>query len=447
VNQIALQGGLFAPSREEAASNDRILAELAQVALQVNYETAADVVLDTVTTKARQMLNARQAFASVTAGPGWIQRLAAASPWGRDVPERCDLAAISCETGRPLRRSSEQLRAHLSSCQAHSRAEQDATGGWLAVPLARQNGMNIGLLQVFGAEEREFDEGDQALLLQLAQLASGAIVRAQLLAEVRDYATSLEDRVAERTAELREINAGLEAFAYSVSHDLRVPLQAVFGFAGLLSEQCAPNLDPSARIYAGRIVSAAQRMDQLIKDLLEFSRTGRSEIWLEPVAISHIAEDAASHVAASSSASSAEIQVEASPLQILGHGPTLVQALVNLISNALKYVAPGVDPRVRIWAEERGGFVRLWIRDNGIGIPREEHERIFEPFQRLEPSPHRPGSGIGLSIVRRAVAACGGTVGVESEPGEGSAFWLDLPRASRNATVLIPSLEAPRPES
>jgi signal transduction histidine kinase len=384
VNQIALQGGLFAPSREELASNDRILAELAQVALQVNYETAADVVLDTVTTKARQMLNARQAFASVTAGPGWIQRLAAASPWGRDVPERCDLAAISCETGRPLRRSSEQLRAHLSSCQAHSRAEQDATGGWLAVPLARQNGMNIGLLQVFGAEGREFDEG---------------------------------------------------------------ALQAVFGFAGLLSEQCAPNLDPSARIYAGRIVSAAQRMDQLIKDLLEFSRTGRSEIWLEPVAISDIVEDAASHVAASSSGSSAEIQVEASPLQILGHGPTLVQALVNLISNALKYVAPGVDPRVRIWAEERGGFVRLWIRDNGIGIPREARERIFEPFQRLEPSAHRPGSGIGLSIVRRVVAACGGTVGVESEPGDGSAFWLDLPRASRNATVLIPSLEAPRPES
>ena len=440
-------GGTALSVRERAGTRDGVLAELAQVALEINGETATDVVLDTVTTKARQMLKARQAFATVTAGPAWMQRLAAASPWGREVAERCELAAISCETGRPLRRSSEQMHAHLASCCAHRSTDRDAVGGWLAAPLARQNGMNIGLLQVFGAERRDFDEADQALLLQLAQLASGAIVRAQLLSEVREYARSLEDRVAERTSELREINAGLEAFAYSVSHDLRIPLQAVFGFAGLLSEECSPDLDSRARSYAGRILSAAERMDRLIKDLLEFSRTGRFKAGLEPIAISGVVADAASQIEASACSSSAEIRIDPTSLEVLGHGPSLIQAFVNLISNALKYVAPGVDPRVRIWAEEHGDVVRTRVRDNGIGIPREARERIFEPFQRLEHSAHRPGSGIGLSIVRRVVASCGGAVGVESDPGRGSTFWVDLPHVRRAAPVLIQPGGALHPDS
>ena len=126
----------------------------------------------------------------------------------------------------------------------------------------------------------------------------------------------------------------------------------------------------------------------------------------------------------------AEVSVEAPLADVTGHRATLIQVVANLLGNAFKFVAPGVAPRVRVRAEAREGSVRLWVEDNGIGIPPEHHERIFRVFERLHGIEAYPGTGVGLAIVRRAVARMGGRVGLESAPGRGSAFWIELPSAN-----------------
>jgi signal transduction histidine kinase len=115
--------------------------------------------------------------------------------------------------------------------------------------------------------------------------------------------------------------------------------------------------------------------------------------------------------------------------RIKGHPTTLVQVVANLLGNAVKFVPPGMTPRVRVWAEERGERMRLWVEDNGIGIAPEHQERIFRVFERLHRRESYPGTGIGLAIVRKGMERMGGGCGVESAPGQGSRFWVDLPRA------------------
>jgi signal transduction histidine kinase len=124
---------------------------------------------------------------------------------------------------------------------------------------------------------------------------------------------------------------------------------------------------------------------------------------------------------------------ELAPSQVVAHPTTLAQAVANLLSNAVKFVAPGTRPRVRVWAEESEGWVRLWVEDNGIGIAPDDHERIFRVFERLHGVDVYPGTGIGLAIVRRGVERMGGRVGVESELGKGSRFWIELPRAAQTS--------------
>ena len=113
-------------------------------------------------------------------------------------------------------------------------------------------------------------------------------------------------------------------------------------------------------------------------------------------------------------------------LKVLGHEALATQCLSNLLDNAVKFVAPGVHPQVRVWTEPRANRVRVWVEDNGIGVSKEYHERIFRMFERLHANERYPGTGIGLAIVRKAVERMGGQAGVESEPGKGSRFWLDL---------------------
>ncbi|HVV72607.1 MAG TPA: ATP-binding protein, partial [Verrucomicrobiae bacterium] len=122
-----------------------------------------------------------------------------------------------------------------------------------------------------------------------------------------------------------------------------------------------------------------------------------------------------------------------SPLgEAYAHAPTLKQILSNLIANSLKFVPPGRKPQIRILTTPKGGFVRLWVEDNGIGVPAEHHEKIFGLFQRLHDARTYPGTGIGLALVRKGAERMGGQAGVESEPGEGSRFWVDLPSPSQN---------------
>jgi PAS domain S-box-containing protein len=246
-------------------------------------------------------------------------------------------------------------------------------------------------------------------------------------AKLHSHAAQLERLVEARTAELRDTNEQLETFVYTVAHDLRGPLRAATGFAQLLVEDYSDRLDATGRHMLERIQGTSEFMDRLVLDLLSFGRAARAQVDMTEVSLSRVWEAAWFQCAVQAESLRAVVEA-AEPLPMVrGHEATLGQMLANLLGNALKFVAPGVTPKVRIWAERRGEKVRLWVEDNGIGIPAEQHERVFRVFERLHGARFE-GTGVGLAIVRKGAERMGGSAGVESTPGEGSRFWIELPR-------------------
>jgi len=247
--------------------------------------------------------------------------------------------------------------------------------------------------------------------------------------EVVRLNADLEARVEERTRQLADANAELQGFAHNVAHDLRAPLRSMQGFSQALVEDYGGGLDETARDFLARISDSAARMDLLIQDLLAYAKISREELVLGPVPLGQVVADAMRQLDAVIRDTGAEITI-AEPLPVvMAHRGILVQILVNLLSNAVKFVGTGIVPRIRVRAELRRGRVRLWVTDNGIGIAPEHRARIFQVFQRLHGMREYPGTGIGLAIVRRGAERMGGDAGVESEPGVGSSFWIELVEA------------------
>jgi len=212
-----------------------------------------------------------------------------------------------------------------------------------------------------------------------------------------------EAEIKRRADELEAANKELEAFSYSVSHDLRTPLRAMQGFAQALNEDFADRLGPVAQDYTQRIVAAACRMDSLIQDLLAYSRLSRAQMLLQPLDLRSIMAQIQAQTEGEFREREAVVEAaipEAFP-HVMAHATTLVQVVTNLLTNAVKFVASGVRPHVRVWAEERGEWGRLWVEDNGIGIAPEHQDRIFRVFERLHGSETYPGTGIGLARLRR----------------------------------------------
>ena len=264
----------------------------------------------------------------------------------------------------------------------------------------------------------------QARSDELGRLAAAFDV---MVAHVRESRQRLEERVRARTRELQERNEELEAFAYSISHDLRSPLRAMEGFSQALIEDYGDRLDEVGRQHAERVVKAARRMDQLIDDLLAYSQLTRADIPLARIELQRLVRAALEQLDGDVRTRQARIVVEGELPTVVGHGTTLTQVLVNLLANGIKFVPSERTPEVRLRTEPRGDRVRLWIEDNGIGIAPEHHERIFRVFERLHPATNYPGTGIGLAIVRKAMERMGGSAGVESDLGRGSRFWIELP--------------------
>jgi PAS domain S-box-containing protein len=248
------------------------------------------------------------------------------------------------------------------------------------------------------------------------------------ITESRLKREELENLVAERTAKLREAVNELEAFSYSIAHDMRAPLRSMQGFSRILSEDYAAKLDATGQDYLRRIMASAARMDRLIVDVLNYSKVVRGELNLQPVNVEKLIDDVLASYPAMHS-SNADIRIEAPLPAVLANEAALTQVISNLLGNAVKFVEPGVRPSVRVHAESNDGNVRLWFEDNGIGIPTESQPRLFQMFQRLNRPELYEGTGIGLAIVRKAVERMGGTLGVESEPNKGSRFWVQLRRA------------------
>lgn len=247
--------------------------------------------------------------------------------------------------------------------------------------------------------------------------------------DLRELTLDLERRVQERTADLEEANRELEAFAYSVSHDLRAPLRAILGFSRILAGRHAATIDAEGRHFLDNIVAAGEQMGRLIEDLLAYSRVGRRAVRREPVPVEPIVARLARTYGSQLRDEGARLLVD-EPLPAPLGDPTLVeQILANLVGNALTYHRADVVPEVRVTGHNGHGAVVIDVRDNGLGIAPEHHERIFDVFARLHSEEEFAGTGIGLAIARKAARAMGGDITVRSAPGEGSTFRVVLPAA------------------
>jgi len=233
----------------------------------------------------------------------------------------------------------------------------------------------------------------------------------------------------QRITALTEVNRELEAFNYSIAHDFRGPLRSMSGFSSALIEEEGDKLSSLGLDYARRINRSAKYMDNLLLDMLAYSRLVKSEMPPVPVLLEDPINELLGILESDIRERGVHLEL-ASPLgMVYAHPPTLKQIVSNLIGNSLKFTAPDRPPKVRIFTTRRQAFLRLWIEDNGIGIDPQYHEKVFGLFQRLHDSQKYPGTGIGLALVRKGAERMGGASGLESRLGEGSRFWVDLPIA------------------
>jgi PAS domain S-box-containing protein len=242
--------------------------------------------------------------------------------------------------------------------------------------------------------------------------------------EIRELNASLERRVKERTAELEMSNRELDAFSYSVSHDLRAPLRAINGFAHLIEENDGDRLSDESREMIERLKRSAVRMGELIDDLLQLARAGRTEMHRQKVSLGETAAEVAKELQAHYPR--AEVRVGELPAAICDR--TLIrQVFANLLGNAFKYSARQPAPRIEVgMVAAEGGAPAFFVRDNGAGFDMRYAQRLFGLFQRLHSVQEFPGTGVGLAIVKRIVERHGGRIWAESAPGEGATFYFTL---------------------
>jgi signal transduction histidine kinase len=306
-------------------------------------------------------------------------------------------------------------------------------------------------IQALQEELHETSRGLVALNLELEQRVDTRT------AELRQLTQELEARVQERTAQLQQANENLQNFAHSAAHDLRSPLRTIASFTTMALEDHGTQLGPEGQFLLQRVVQASGQMSQLLNDLLEYSKISQAELKLERVSLQEAVRTTLGMLDADIRTRNASITVADGLPEVVGHPATVVLLINNYVSNALKFIAPGVQPHIRIWSEvvpapkavtpghtappaapatsASTHMVRLWVEDNGIGIPPEALSKVFGVFQRLHGKSAFPGTGLGLAIVRKGTERMGGAVGLESTAGKGSRFWFQLPQAPSGAAA------------
>ncbi|MDJ0726033.1 MAG: PAS domain S-box protein [Prochloraceae cyanobacterium] len=295
---------------------------------------------------------------------------------------------------------------------------------FIAFPV-KSSGKLLGILKIWLKNTEKIASEELEIIREVCDQVAIAIVQANLSRKIKNYTLELETKIAQRTAQLEDINQELNAFTYSISHDLKAPLRAIQGFATALQEDYGENLDEVGREYAWRLTYSAQEMEKLIQDLLSYSRLARTEIQMRSLSLYGVIATAIEQLKTEIAESGAQITVEEPLSNIFGNQTVLIQIVVNLLSNAIKFVSDGVKPKIRIWTATEGDRVRLWIADNGIGISPQYQERIFNVFERLHGTETYPGTGIGLAIVKKGMERLGGKFGLESEFDRGSRFWIE----------------------
>ncbi len=288
----------------------------------------------------------------------------------------------------------------------------------------------IGLLTFASRQAEAYPASDVELLQTLADQLAIAVQNSRLYEQARLTAEDLERRVQARTAQLEKANKDLESFSYSVSHDLRAPLRAINGFAQILARRHRADLDEEGQHYLDNVVEASTRMGILIDDLLQYSRIGRASVRRQTVRLEELFAQILGDLASRITETHGEIHLPppGSMPSIQSDATILGQVFTNIIDNALTYYRPGIPPVIRVTYQAEVDHYLFGFADNGIGIPAEYLEKIFNVFQRLHTSEEYPGTGIGLAIVKKSAELLNGRVWAESTEDAGSTFWIQIPR-------------------
>ena len=306
-------------------------------------------------------------------------------------------------------------------------AERHGYASSLSISLL-EGGRSFGALNIYAPEPHAFEGEEYALMLELAgTLAHGVLAlrahqeRDRAAAELQGLNASLEQRVAQRTAELAASTEEMESFSYSVSHDLRAPLRHIDGFSKVLLEEYGDRLDDVGRHYLERVRQGTQRMGQLVDDLLNLSRLGRCALELQRTPLGPLVQELVDEMQPDAAGRQVEWRVGALPVASCDRR-LIRQVLFNLLSNALKFTR-GREPAI-IEIGLRG--TEIFVRDNGVGFDPQYAGKLFGVFQRLHRSEDFPGTGVGLATVRRILHKHGGDIRGESAPDAGATFYFTL---------------------
>jgi light-regulated signal transduction histidine kinase (bacteriophytochrome) len=293
--------------------------------------------------------------------------------------------------------------------------------------LLRKAGEPCAILGVYSSHPRAFKEHDIHCVQAVANILATAIERHQAEERMQTFNAELEQRVKQRTEQLELANRELEAFSYSVSHDLRAPLRHMDGFAEILRSSLPDDqVNEQVRLSLRAISEAARKMSRLIEDLLSFSRTARVEMNSVPVNLAAAVEKVCAELKSDCDGRQVAWQIQALPT-VDGDPEMLRLVFTNLIANALKYTRPCENARIEIGVQPTDTEIVLYVRDNGVGFDPQYAHKLFGVFQRLHSAKEFDGTGIGLAIVRRIIMRHGGRAWAEGSLGNGATFYVALP--------------------